>query len=194
MPKGFSPAPEDTGDFIQFPLVAISRDDARGMILWMRRVVRYIFMSIFALSLLLSVAVCVLWVRSYYVIEGVICAWADDRSVGWATGPGGLYAGYYFGPAELNTPKFEYVSIPVSYPLAPPATPVFEVAGFGAYADSERRTARVPMVVPLLGCMICALWSFRRLRPRPPFACATCGYDLRASPGRCPECGAVKEE
>jgi hypothetical protein len=47
----------------------------------------------------------------------------------------------------------------------------------------------------LLAALLPAVWIARRWRQRrpPPGHCRVCGYDLRATPERCPECGAIPQ-
>jgi hypothetical protein len=51
----------------------------------------------------------------------------------------------------------------------------------------------IPFWAPTLAASLLPLvWLFHRLRQRRRRAlnsCPTCGYDLRATPGLCPECG-----
>ena len=61
--------------------------------------------------------------------------------------------------------------------------------GTGVYVSMYIDRWRVIIVLAALP----ALWCAKRygVRPRPAGHCAACGYDLRATPDRCPECGAV---
>jgi hypothetical protein len=65
--------------------------------------------------------------------------------------------------------------------------------GSGSYVYSERFVI-VPIWVLIVACAGLTYWAWRRAREGERQRmlvghCMACGYDLRATPARCPECG-----
>jgi hypothetical protein len=149
-------------------------------------------------SLLLTVALAVLWARSSFSMDGVI--YADPSGGGkWShclhTRHGAVHY-LYTGPPQAAAPGLRVLSGPQSPPLAAMVDrPRWSALGFAGGVVNTFWFLSVPFwFLLLLTCALPAAWLFRRVRHRPRgngLVCPTCGYDLRATPGRCPECGTV---
>jgi hypothetical protein len=159
-----------------------------------------------ALSLLLCVAVVVLWARSYWATETLRRADARRwQSVSVAHGRA-MYL--HAWPADTSRPP-PFGPERLRRQVDPPAADVTATqwlitqftggAGFEIGSDWGSSTSLgyrgaavvVPLWLPLLlsAALFANLLQRRRAR-RAAGACRVCGYDLRATPDRCPECGA----
>jgi hypothetical protein len=188
----------------------------------MRRHARHLFTILSAASMLLCVAVCVLWVRSYFTGDrliylrvwhagatpcsdmhelllgrGIVCynfLFQDDfdirRGVMGAWGPAFRYKA--LEPQEPDPQfsddddprfgfRFQHFINPQTF-SRPNPRPL-----------SEGYLVILPMwlFVVLFGALpaVRCVRQLRQRRRRLAGRCTRCGYDLRASPERCPECG-----
>jgi hypothetical protein len=162
-----------------------------------RRLLRWALNGAAALSLLLFVVTCVLWVRSYSVAD----AW------GWARDKRTVQVGVARGRLRVDTTRLgeEGGTWPVPgafsharYPAAidpptsrSPATPWnFGFATEHRYRPGhfDSRMALIPLWLPALALVVLSWWLTRRarwLRRRDRLLanrCPSCGYDLRATP------------
>src|SRR5687767_7453056 len=165
------------------------------------------------LSLLLCTAAGSLWARSYWMAERV--QWRSDA--GWRevlSAKGHLQVGLYSsdrpGPrAESHGPRYDRDQ------ARPPYNWLLEMNGSRGdtlanwertgFAWHERRNVGSGT---LHAVAVAPFWSFLAITAVPPLAwitlrlrsrirrrrtrsglCPACGYDMRATPGRCPECG-----
>jgi hypothetical protein len=177
--------------------------------------IRRLFTLLSALSLLLCMGTCLMWARSVGHIEYV--HWSRPEFYAEMNNPDGVL-GLEFSRDSLLYPiwqpnngrygwGFIRSPMPVGRDRASLSTPSFNQWGFGfhwhktrlggAWRYGGRRLIIVyaPFWLPvLLTAATPACWAtgaFRRRRRSRVGLCPVCGYDLRATPERCPECGTV---
>jgi hypothetical protein len=168
------------------------------------------------LSLLLCIGVCVLCARSHWLSDRV--NWRGPR--GWRSVHSAkghvvialLAADWSSYPEQFHGPKYERgeASLPFNYVMllggsVGDTSLDWEWHGFEWHElrNTRRGTLHATAFIPFwsLAAVTAALpvawvmarwWSRRRERRRNAEGfCRSCGYDLRATPSRCPECGAA---
>jgi hypothetical protein len=170
-----------------------------------KRLARILLNAATALSLILFAATVVLCVRSYWVAD----AWgwsSGKRSVQCGIASGRLRIdasrladeGGSWGAASRAHSRYRAADDPPTIRLpTSPRNLGFAVEHRIKPKNYESFLVLVPLWVPLL--ILCgAVALFRRSAKRSlreqrrrAGACPHCGYDLRATPERCPECGTI---
>jgi hypothetical protein len=160
---------------------------------------RRLFTLLSPLSLLLCVGTCVLWIRSYWRADCVSHSDRHTSRVYWLyASRGRVWLGEEDGAILARAPNA--VALGLAWSHGPSESPVqceHNWLGFG-WTPAPGIWVIEGIAVPYWFVVVFALifpsygvsrWS--RSRKSPIGCCRTCGYDLRATPGRCPECGMV---
>jgi hypothetical protein len=178
-----------------------------------KRVRRWLFTIDAALSLLILVLLCGIWIRSHFALDEISFIWdgqnpGNGRSLLFQTDRGGFqiswgkhtasprpFDGSYWPQISgehfsLNGQPFSSVTSDARW-LSIQHLPINLAANSPMNEDITSVFGPIWFLV-LLAAILPAVWLVlavrRRSRGTPGF-CRKCGYDLRASPERCPECG-----
>lgn len=184
----------------------------------MRRLARHLLTCCSVVSVLLGIAVCVFWWRSYRMSERII--WRGDsgwRSITSACGDVEISllvihpSPYSYSPKGIRydrdtpRPPFDYIRL-----MGGSVADIYSSWEWHGFAWHQVRntgsgTRHVHSVIPVWALALATTflplgWIGNRLRsPRRrrrmnrKGLCPRCGYDLRATPDRCPECGAIPD-
>lgn len=175
----------------------------------MRRLARLILTILAAISLLLCVAVCALWINTHWVTHDVVwyATTVSPNYIRVESEQTQLRVVWVFRDPHPNLSKWTYETwsprestAPNDWRIDSSDDVVFRVLGASLLvrhgADFPFRGVLMPYWMMALGLAllpavrIAGLWRCRRSRARRRRGlCQRCGYDLRGSPERCPECG-----
>jgi hypothetical protein len=167
-----------------------------------RRLIRIAFNALAVISLLLAILVAGLWVRSYGRVDFFHYnrnspTIANVQGVGGFSTYGWLVVAVFDWPQGQNPRKLGFGGRVQVLDPKDPATAKYaedwKYGYFSAGAGHGQLTFRWWNVFILTGILPAAWGVMRYCRHRIVKAgrCLTCGYDLRATPERCPECGAM---
>jgi hypothetical protein len=174
----------------------------------MKRIGRIIFTALPMLSLLLCAATAALWVRSYRTGDIIILSHTNGwyfrvNSVGgsieWAAAPHDPYARN--GVRWYRFARNVWLWNPPST-IASDGRKWFDVPNCGEnpWIAAVQFNLHYGILCGLLVTAGVAPWAGRARRQwkqrwrADRQLCAVCGYDLRATPDRCPECGTVPKK
>jgi hypothetical protein len=159
----------------------------------MRRLARHLFTLCAAASLLLCIAAATMAVRSFSVEDELDYLSPGGRLLILISKNGRLDV-LYLSSWTGEDPGFTYMQgSPETYGGTDYS---HRLLGFGAGLQlNGGRFVNIPYWFLALSAAVPPLVALKRIRKRRrlsrPGLCAVCGYDLRASPERCPECGAI---